>query len=144
MTTPMVTASAGESYVAAFEDVARSTSVPPAVQSIRRAAFDRFASLGFPTTKNEDWHFTSVSPIAEQEFTPLVAASGDVSRGDLTPFAFGGGSSGWYTLVFVNGRFAAELSDVAKLPAGVEIRDLATAWTAAPNLVDRVDRKSVV
>jgi Fe-S cluster assembly protein SufD len=132
--------SAAEAYVAAFDDVAEGTSVPPAIQSIRRAAFDRFAALGFPTTKNEDWHFTSVSPIAEREFTPLVAASGDVSRDDLTPFTFGGGASGWYSLVFVNGRFAAELSDVAKLPSGLRVWDLATAWTKAPEIVDRVGK----
>jgi Fe-S cluster assembly protein SufD len=142
VTTPVVTGvgSAAEAYVAAFDDVTEGTSVPPAIQSIRRAAFDRFAALGFPTTKNEDWHFTSVSPIAEREFTPLVAASGDVSRDDLTPFTFGGGASGWYSLVFVNGRFAAELSDVAKLPSGLRVWDLATAWTKAPEIVDRVGK----
>ena len=138
MTSSVVTVSAGESYAAAFDEVASGTSVPPAVQSIRRAAFDRFAALGFPTTKNEDWHFTSVSPIAEQEFTPLIAASGNVSRDDLAPFTFGGEASGWYTLVFVNGRFAAELSDIEKLPAGLRLWDLATAWAAAPAVVDRV------
>jgi Fe-S cluster assembly protein SufD len=136
VTAPLAAASAGESYVASFEGVASGTRVPPAIQSIRRAAFDRFASLGFPTTKNEDWHFTSVSRIAEQEFTPLVAASGDVARDDLAPFTFGG--AGWYTLVFVNGRFAPELSEVAKLPAGLKVWDLGTAWTAAPEVVDRV------
>ncbi|HTI63628.1 MAG TPA: Fe-S cluster assembly protein SufD [Gemmatimonadaceae bacterium] len=136
MTSPVMAASAAESYVAAFEDVAGGTNVPPAIQSIRRAAFDRFAALGFPTTKNEDWHFTSAAPIAEQEFTPLVAASGDVSREDLAPFGFG--ASGWYTLVFVNGRFAPELSDIAKLPAGLKVHDLATAWTSAPDVIDRV------
>lgn len=136
MTSPVMAASAGESYVAAFDEIAGGTSVPAAVQSVRRAAFDRFAALGFPTTKNEDWHFTSASPIAEQEFTPLIAASGDVSRDDLAPFTFG--ADGWYTLVFVNGRFAAELSDIAKLPAGLRIWDLASAWTTAPDMIDRV------
>jgi Fe-S cluster assembly protein SufD len=136
VTAPLAAASAGESYVASFEGVASGTRVPPAIQSIRRAAFDRFASLGFPPTKNEDWHFTSVSRIAEQEFTPLVAASGDVARDDRAPFTFGG--AGWYTLVFVNGRFAPELSEVAKLPAGLKVWDLGTAWTAAPEVVDRV------
>jgi Fe-S cluster assembly protein SufD len=144
VTSPVVTGAA-EAYVAAFEEVSDGATVPPAVQSIRRAAFDRFASLGFPTTKNEDWHFTSVSPIAEQEFTPLVAASGDVSRDDLTPFTFGGrggggGAIAWYTMVFVNGRFAPELSDCTKLPTGVRLWDLATAWNKAPDVVDRVGK----
>ena len=38
---------------------------------IRRAAFERFRALGFPTRRDEDWHFTSVAPIADAEFTPL-------------------------------------------------------------------------
>jgi len=33
---------------------------------LRQAAIDRFGTLGFPTPHDEDWHFTSVSPIAER------------------------------------------------------------------------------
>ncbi|HEY4131184.1 MAG TPA: hypothetical protein VGM50_11240, partial [Gemmatimonadaceae bacterium] len=77
MTTPAVVSGAAEGYVAAFDQVA-SEGAAPAVQALRRAGFERFAALGFPTTKNEDWHFTSVAPIAEQEFIPLTARSGDV------------------------------------------------------------------
>ena len=105
---------------------------------MRRAAFERFATLGFPTTKNEDWHFTSTSPIADQEFVLLDSPSGDVRRDELDPFTFG--ASGWYTMVFVNGRFAAELSDCGKLPKGVKLRDLASSWTEAPEVVDRVGK----
>jgi Fe-S cluster assembly protein SufD len=92
----------------------------------------------FPTTKNEDWHYTSTSPIADQEFVLLDSPSGDVRREELAPFTFG--ASGWYTMVFVNGRFAPELSDCGKLPKGVKLRDLASAWTAAPEVVDRVGK----
>ena len=137
MTSPVVTG-AGESYVAAFDELTSATTVPAAMQSVRRAAFDRFASLGFPTTKNEDWHFTSVAPIAEHEFTLLTAKSGDVKRADLERFMFG--ASDWHTMVFVNGRFTPELSDIAKLPAGVTIRDLASAWSSATESVDRIGR----
>jgi Fe-S cluster assembly protein SufD len=105
---------------------------------MRRAAFDRFASLGFPTTKNEDWHFTSTSPIADQEFVLLDAASGDVRKEELVPFTFG--ARDWYTIVFVNGRFTPELSEFAKLPKGVKLRDLTSAWTAMPDVVDRVGK----
>ena len=38
---------------------------------LKRAAFDRFTALGFPTTRNEDWHYTSVTPIAEKAFRPM-------------------------------------------------------------------------
>ena len=135
MTSPVMTG-AVESYVAAFDELTSATAVPSGVQSVRRAAFDRFATLGFPTTKNEDWHFTSVAPIAEHEFTLLTAKSGDVKRADLERFTFG--ATDWYTMVFVNGRFTPELSDIAKLPQGARIRDLVSAWNKPTDSVDRV------
>ena len=56
-----------ESEFRALYDAA-GTIAPPPVRSMRVAAFDAFRRLGFPTTKNEDWHFTSVAPIAEHTF----------------------------------------------------------------------------
>jgi Fe-S cluster assembly protein SufD len=50
------------------------------------------------------------------------------------------GATGWYTMVFVNGRFTPELSDIARLPSGVKLWDLASAWTKAPDVVDRVGK----
>ena len=54
----------------------RFISQPPApawLQSLRDAAFARFAELGFPTTHNEEWRFTNVSAIARTAFTPVAA-----------------------------------------------------------------------
>ncbi|HVX42053.1 MAG TPA: Fe-S cluster assembly protein SufD [Gemmatimonadaceae bacterium] len=138
MSTPVAAGSPAESYVAPFDELVADPSAPAWVQSMRRAAFDRFTTLGFPTTKNEDWHFTSVTPIADSEFVLLSAKSGDVTREELAPYAFG--AAGWYTMVFVNGRFAPELSDVGKLPSGVKLWDLSSAWTKAPDVVDRVGK----
>ncbi|MDB4876997.1 MAG: FeS assembly protein SufD [Gemmatimonadetes bacterium] len=137
MSTSVVADGPVESYVAAFDQLTSDASTPSWVQSMRRAAFERFASLGFPTTKNEDWHFTSVAPIADQEFVLLASKSGDVRREELEPFTFG---ARWDTMVFVNGRFAPELADCAKLPAGVKVWDLASAWTKAPSVVDMIGK----
>ena len=125
-------------YSDAWDELASDASAPAWVQSMRRAAFDRFNALGFPTTKNEDWHFTSVSPIAEQEFVLLGSKSGDVHRADVARFGFG--ATNWHTMVFVNGRFAPELSDSAALPHGVKLWDLASAWTDAPGVVDHIGK----
>src|ERR1039457_1287265 len=46
---------------------------PAWLQSLRDAAFARFAELGFPTTHNEEWRFTNVAPIARTAFTPVAA-----------------------------------------------------------------------
>jgi len=125
-----------DAYAAAFDAVAGGDqAIPAAVRAFRRAAFDRFAALGFPTPKNEDWHYTSVASIADQEFALLASRTGDVGRDDLAPFDFG--ASDWHTIAFVNGRFAPELSDLKKLPDGVEVTDLATAW-ATGDVADRL------
>ena len=91
---------------------------------VRRAAIERFRELGFPTTHNEDWHFTSAAPIAEAAFVPL-SGGGDVRAADLEPFTFGDAS--WTQLVFVNGRYAPDLSSVAGLPGRVRVASLADA-----------------
>jgi Fe-S cluster assembly protein SufD len=81
----------------------------------------RFAELGFPTTRDEDWRFTSVAPIAELEFT---AAKADATASlDGCVFSEIDGPQ----LVFVNGHFSSELSSVGELPAGMEIGNLAAA-----------------
>jgi Fe-S cluster assembly protein SufD len=121
----------------AFDELTAAAPVPPVAQALRRAAFDRFTALGFPTTRNEDWHFTSVSPIADRDFVLVPSRSGDVQREDLAAFEFAP-AAGWHTMVFVNGRFEPSLSDLAALPQGVRLLDLASAWESAPALVERI------
>jgi Fe-S cluster assembly protein SufD len=125
-----------DAYATAFDVIDGDAHTPPTVRALRRAAFDRFVALGFPTPKNEDWHYTSVAPIADRDFAILASRTGDVGRDDLAPFDFG--ASDWHTIAFVNGRFAPELSDLRKLPAGVEVTDLATAFIKSPDLADRI------
>ena len=136
--TTTVMSSAAESYVGAFDEL-NAAEAPSALQSLRRAAFEQFAAMGFPTTKNEDWHFTSVSPIAEQEFALLSTATGDVQRDELAPFLLG---LRGHVMTFVNGRFDASLSDLSALPKGVTLCDLASAWTSAPTLAARVGKQT--
>ena len=92
-------------YAELFDRTAR-PSEPDWLDALRRAAIARFVQLGFPTRKNEDWHFTSVTPIAEHAYRPVERA-GRLSGDDLAPFRFEGP---WDTLVFVDGHHAPELS----------------------------------
>ena len=108
---------------------------PEWLPPVRSAAIARFAALGFPTPRNEDWHFTSVAPIAEAEFHPLTAPSGDVSADDLEPFLFG--RRDWPTFVVVNGRYAPELSTADGTSLGVRVMNIGRAWREAPDLLER-------
>ncbi|HKO16432.1 MAG TPA: Fe-S cluster assembly protein SufD [Gemmatimonadaceae bacterium] len=129
-----------ESFADAFRAFAdaEGAEAPAAIQAMRDAAMDRFRALGFPTTKNEDWHYTSVAPLVEPEYVLVPSRSGDVRPAQLAPFRFG--QSDWHTIVFVNGRFAPELSSLGGLPAGVRVLDLPAAWREAPELVRPLGR----
>jgi Fe-S cluster assembly protein SufD len=104
------------------------------LQPLREAALARFAKVGFPTTKDEDWRFTSVAPIAQTRFRLAHEVQPVVAAEALAPFAFEGASCP--RLVFVNGRYAPALSSVAGLPAGVTVRGLAQASAADRAVVE--------
>ena len=94
------------------------------IEPIRQDAARRFAELGFPTTRDEDWRFTNVSTIARTQFS---AAPSDLSAwGErqleqrLAPY------EGGLRLVFINGRYLPELSS-PKLPRGIRATPLREA-----------------
>jgi len=106
----------------------------------RRAGMDRFAAVGFPTSRDEEWRFTPVGPIAQAEFRPAPAA--DVSREALAPFVFG--HPEWPLLVFVNGRFAPALSTLPPAALGVTAGSLAEAIERDPSLERHLARHAPV
>jgi Fe-S cluster assembly protein SufD len=96
----------------------RSANQPEWLRRLREEAFARFCEAGFPTTKDEDWRFTNVSPIAQATFQLAPGGSRKITPADLEPFHILGSA---FCLVFVNGRFAPELSKMGPQPAGVRI-----------------------
>jgi Fe-S cluster assembly protein SufD len=81
---------------------------PEWLRDLRRAAAERFTALGFPTTRDEEWRFTSVAPIARAQFRR--AAAGDERRAAELMASL---PRDGYCLVFVNGRYSRALSDHA-------------------------------
>jgi len=111
------------SYLESFGQLQERTSRQPAwLRSLREDAFGQFCELGFPTLKDEAWRFTNVAPIARESFALAAVSPVELTVEDLRPFLL---SAAACRLVFVNGRFAAGLSDCGSLPAGVEARSLA-------------------
>ncbi len=105
---------------------------PAWLPELRRQAFDRFHTLGFPTTRDEDWHFTSVTPIAERTFRSVRIAPTTLTTADLAPHLV---DAEWHRLVFVNGRFEPALSQFSGLPAEVHVSTLSEALKAEPDWV---------
>jgi Fe-S cluster assembly protein SufD len=109
------------------------------LHSLRREAMDKFHSIGFPTTRNEEWRFTSIAPIAKVEFEPVLRyASSGVTKADIRKFSL----ETEHRLVFVNGHCAPEFSNVGNLPNGVVCGSLASAvHTSDPNVVSFLARQ---
>ena len=120
-------------YLADFERLlARLPDEPAAVRALRRSAIERFAALGFPTLRQEEWRLTNVAPIARGRFhRPAAADEISADMAAVVPYAFDAAAR----LVFVDGRFAPRLSDLGGLPPGVVAGSLAEALDRTPDLV---------
>jgi Fe-S cluster assembly protein SufD len=97
--------------------------LPDWLEPVRHAALERFAGTGFPTSRDEEWRFTPVGPIAQTSWRPPTQAAA-ITRDELKPFEFG--HPDWSTLVFVNGSYREELSTAFAIP-GVRVVSLAEA-----------------
>jgi Fe-S cluster assembly protein SufD len=124
-------------YLESFERLERRAAASGQgwLQPIRRAAIARFGELGFPTTKDEDWRFTSVAPIAQTVFVRPEDGQADPAPRGLEPFTFSGLDC--RRLVFVNGRYSPALSSLGPLPPGAWVGSLARALTVERGLLER-------
>jgi Fe-S cluster assembly protein SufD len=123
-----------EGYLESFKRFQNGAGRPSWLRDVRRAAIERSAELGFPTTRDEDWKFTNLAPLAKKTFRPAPGGA-KITLDDLAPFVFRGQESA--RLVFVNGRYVAELSDSCAQPGGVIACSLAQSLGFHRELVER-------
>jgi Fe-S cluster assembly protein SufD len=94
---------------------------------------DRFAHQGFPGSREEDWRFTNLAPLTSARFALADPDTPRVAPADVARFAYG--ISGASTLIFVNGRFAPDLSSLAPQPRGVTVGNLAAGLASNETLL---------
>src|SRR5664279_4586529 len=99
-------------------------SAPAWLAAFRRRGVDRFAAVGLPTSKDEEWRFTPVQGIARESFG-AAARPAQVTAETLKPFLFGVDRGS--LLVLVDGRFDPALSRITELPVGARVMSLAAA-----------------
>lgn len=89
---------------------------PQWLKDTRQQSKTWLSSLSVPTRKDEDWRFIDLSSLTEEKFvaTQDVQATYDLSLSETKHSR----------LVFVNGLYNAQLSDVSGLPAGVYVGNL--------------------
>ncbi|HSD64434.1 MAG TPA: Fe-S cluster assembly protein SufD [Ignavibacteriaceae bacterium] len=86
------------------------------IHELRKDAISNFSRLDFPTTRNEEWKYTSIAPLLKHTFIPASYKSG-IELGQIKKMLFEGLEH--TRLVFVNGFFSKGLSDLKDLPEGV-------------------------
>lgn len=119
-----------------FKALERGVKQPAWLAPVRQAGLARYIELGLPTLRDEDWRFTNVAAIAKLTFKPVLELALDgVTAAALKQLAFA--NLPGPKLVFVNGHYAAALSHVGKLPAGVKVANLATVLATEPALVEK-------
>jgi Fe-S cluster assembly protein SufD len=102
------------------------------LQSLRKSSLESFKSMGYPSMKNEDWHFTNVAPISSRTFH--TAADGSpVGAEMLRRVGFG---QECHTVVIVNGRVDPRWA-LGTLPTGLSITTLASEIDSGSQVVER-------
>ncbi|HEX6464804.1 MAG TPA: Fe-S cluster assembly protein SufD [Vicinamibacterales bacterium] len=117
-------------FAAALEQ--RPTGGPRWLDDLRTRGAARFAALGIPTVRDEEWRFTNAAPIGTIDFRPAGQISGTADR--LAGFAY---TDAPVRLVVVNGRFDMTLSRTKGLPQGVHAGSLAAAMKDYADVVQR-------
>lgn len=104
---------------------------PAWLQAVHDAGAAILRDAAWPTRKTESWKYTSLRPLEHINF---LAERGHAINADLSQhFAIANFDA--YRLVFVNGVFSANLSDLQGLPAGVELIRFADANASQQELL---------
>lgn len=101
----------------------RGTSAPAWLRDLRARGAARFAALGFPNVRQEEWRFTNVAPIADTAFR--LAEKTPTNAAELTARVKIADAAA--RIVILNGQFAPELSSLDRLPRGLVAGSLANA-----------------
>jgi Fe-S cluster assembly protein SufD len=100
-----------------------------AIAAQRAAAFDVFAKNGLPHRRVEEWKYTDLRALM-RDAKPLAAPPDAAAKARAETAGALLGDVEARRLVFVDGAFVAELSDVGNLERGLEISSLAQALTS--------------
>ena len=89
----------------------------------RQEAMKRIEGMDFPTRRDEEWKYTSVNRLLQPAYQ--LEPTAEVTEAQLKPFLIEGLDA--IRLVFINGAFREDLSDIGQLPDGLTVMDLASA-----------------
>jgi Fe-S cluster assembly protein SufD len=99
----------------------------------RAAALEHANALTVPTTRDEEWRFTDITPLTRVPFQAAVPGTRPQAE-DVERFAVAEAGA---RLTFIDGMLAPELSDYASLPHGLVVASLAAGLGSHGALIER-------
>lgn len=117
---------------AAYTDALAALPAPESIRALREKALRLFTENGLPHRRVEEWKYTDLRALI-REMPPLASgadknAVAEAKKNDVLA------KIGAREIVFVNGAFVAELSDLKSLEKGLSIRTLGDALAKNPLL----------
>jgi len=89
--------------------------------TIQKTAIQRLGNeVDFPTSRNEDWKYTSVVKVLQPQYQQPQSV--DIKTADISTFLFEGLDA--YLLVFVNGKYNKILSSKDELSKKIIVQDI--------------------
>ncbi len=101
------------------------------LRQIRDSAITRFADLGFPDPRDEDWKYTRLAALEKARFRPLPPAV-EQARGETGGEFTVPAATGCCRLVFVDGKLSRARSTVQDAGEGVLVTGLREAFENPP------------
>ena len=117
----------GSPFAEALEAAAGSPA-PELLQELRLRGRESFTNLGLPSRRQEEWRFTRLKGIEGGSFELPDSV---VPRIDVAHWRVAGAR----LLVFVNGIFAPDVSEIGGLPDGVVVSNLLLGATSGSETV---------
>ncbi len=95
------------------------------LNNFRQESANQVVKLNIPTTKEEEWRFTDLSSLQKQDFH--LAKPSTLDSIDIKQFSLPEAEN--CCLVFVNGYYSSELSNLSDLPQGIYVGNLSNLDT---------------
>jgi Fe-S cluster assembly protein SufD len=121
-------------YISKFNDLEQRLNGEKSSQihALRREAIRKFADIGFPTSRQEEWRFTNILPITKIDFQPAVDLGlKNVAEADILQYSLEDSER----LVFIDGIFSPKYSDIGPLPLGTVVESFSETLKKYPQII---------
>ena len=106
----------------------------PWLSSLRGSAIEHFPNCGLPTPRIEEWKYTNLAQIVDSKAILAGPSVNGVSRKSLERYCLD--PMPCHRMVFVNGFFRPDLSEIGVVPAGLSMLTLESALAEQPELLE--------